>query len=209
MSFDTLLGGNLALLLFLVVPGFISIKVYDLLVPGDRRDFSRALLEMAAYGAINYGLLLGAFIRVIDASFASEHPYMQWGYLVLMLLVAPVLWPLLWLGLKKVSFIKRRTVPAIAKPWDDFFFKSQKTGEKYWVIVHLKDGRKVAGKYGSGSYASTGRVPEQLYLEELYEVLEDGRLEKVSGTKGALFVQGSIEMLELFAIKEEKDDDKE
>jgi len=61
------------------------------------------------------------------------------------------------------------------------------------------------GKYGKKSYASTGRVPEQLYLEELHEVVEGGRLEKVSGTKGAIFVEGSIEMLELFAIKEEKE----
>lgn len=158
MSFDSAFG-SLTLLLFFLVPGFISIKVYDLLVPGERRDFSKAILQVAAYGAINYALLFGAFLKVMNPHFAKENPHAQWVYLACMLLVAPIVWPVIWLGLRSIPFVQKRTVPAVAKPWDDFFFTSQKTGEKFWVIVHLRDGRKVVGKYGERSFASTGAVP--------------------------------------------------
>ena len=200
--------GDLTLVFFLLVPGFIMMRVHDLLVPGPRRDFSRAVLEVAVCGAINYGLMFWAFIRVVDPKLGQEQPVAQSLYLVVLLFIVPVIWPVSWVALSSRKTVKKWIVPAVAKPWDDFFFTSQKTGEKYWVIVHLKDGRRVAGKYGGESYASTGRVPEQLYLEELYDVIGKGRLKKVSGTKGALFVQGSIEMLELFAIRGEKEDGK-
>jgi len=111
-------------------------------------------------------------------------------------------------GIKINPLCSEADCPSGSEAMGRFFFTSQKTGEKFWVIVHLRDGRKVVGKYGERSFASTGAVPEQLYLEELHE-LKDGRLHKVPATKGGLFVQGSIEMLELFAISEEKDNGKE
>jgi hypothetical protein len=48
----------LALFLVFFVPGFLSLKVYDLLVPGERRDFSRAAFDAVAYSALNFGVLL-------------------------------------------------------------------------------------------------------------------------------------------------------
>jgi len=206
VSLESALGGNLTLVFFLLVPGLIMMKVHDLLVPGPRRDFSRAVLEVAVCGAINYALMLWAFVRVAEPKLANEHPVTHSVCLVALLFVVPIIWPCVWVALTKLEFVRRRIVPAVAKPWDDFFFKSQKRGHKYRVIVHLKDGKRVVGKYGKRSYASTGRVPEELYLEELFEVQEDGGLKKIGGTKGALFVQGSIEMLELFAVKGEKED---
>jgi Family of unknown function (DUF6338) len=48
------------LLLFLLffVPGFISIKIYDLLVPSERRDFQSTLAEAIGYSAVNFAVLL-------------------------------------------------------------------------------------------------------------------------------------------------------
>ena len=44
-------------LLFLIIflPGFISLKIYDLLVPSAPRDFSKSFFEVIAYSALNYG----------------------------------------------------------------------------------------------------------------------------------------------------------
>jgi len=40
MTVEKLFEGN-ALFLFVIffIPGFVSLKIYDLLVPGERRDF--------------------------------------------------------------------------------------------------------------------------------------------------------------------------
>jgi len=40
---------KLALFIVFFVPGFISMKVYDLLVPGETRDASKSLLDAISY----------------------------------------------------------------------------------------------------------------------------------------------------------------
>ena len=46
-------------LLFVVlfIPGFISIKVYELLIASEKRDFSTSIAEAIAYSAINFAIL--------------------------------------------------------------------------------------------------------------------------------------------------------
>ena len=48
---------KLVLFLIFFIPGFVSIKVYDLLIPGEQRDFSKSILEVIGYSALNYGAL--------------------------------------------------------------------------------------------------------------------------------------------------------
>jgi Family of unknown function (DUF6338) len=54
------------LLLFLLffVPGFISIKIYDLLVPTERRAFQSTLAEAIGYSAVNFAVLLPLIVAV-------------------------------------------------------------------------------------------------------------------------------------------------
>ena len=40
----------------LLVPGLVAVKVYDLLVPGERRDWTASVLEVFAYGTLNFSL---------------------------------------------------------------------------------------------------------------------------------------------------------
>ena len=47
---------RLTLFLFLVVPGFIAVKVYDLLVPAGRRNFGDALVDVISYSVLNLAL---------------------------------------------------------------------------------------------------------------------------------------------------------
>ena len=50
-------GERLFIFLVMLVPGFISLKIWDLLVPSERRDFSKSLVEAIAYSAINFAAL--------------------------------------------------------------------------------------------------------------------------------------------------------
>lgn len=50
---------NLYLMLFFFFPGFISLKVYDHLVPNEKRNFSHDFFEAISYGAINLIMILG------------------------------------------------------------------------------------------------------------------------------------------------------
>lgn len=39
-------------------PGFISLKVYDLLIPNEKRNFSHDFLEAVSYSILNLSLLV-------------------------------------------------------------------------------------------------------------------------------------------------------
>ena len=202
MNLASLLGGNIGALLFLIVPGFISMKVYDLLVPRKRRDFSKGLLEMLVFGSINFALLFLPFAAALSQDFASNHPICKYLILLLLLLLAPILWPILYLLLIRRPWIAGRIVPLNEGPWDDVFRESQRRQEGYWVIVHMRDGRMFGGKYGAASFASESPDKKQIYLEELWELNDDGSFgEKIPDSRGALFVEDSFEVIELFALK--------
>jgi len=128
VSIESALGGDLTLVFFLLVPGFIMMRVHDLLVPGPRRDFSRALLEVAVCGAINYGLMFWAFVRVVDPKLVKTHPVWHSLGLVILFFVVPVIWPVVWKVLSELEFVRRRVVPPVAKPWDDNFLPIAQEG---------------------------------------------------------------------------------
>ncbi|MCD6327817.1 hypothetical protein J7M28_09720 [bacterium] len=98
-------------------------KVYDLLVPRKRRDLSKALLEMLVFGSINFGLLFWAFAAILNQDFASGHPISQYLILLMLLFVAPIAWPNLYLWLIRRPWLSSRIVPPSEGPWDDVFRK--------------------------------------------------------------------------------------
>jgi len=83
------------ILIFFVVfgPGFISIKVHDLLIPTDRRDFGSAFIEAIGYSFINFGLLVWLILYVHSGQFYLDHPIWYSIALVFVLFLFPILWP--------------------------------------------------------------------------------------------------------------------
>lgn len=55
----------------------------------------------------------------------------------------------------------------IPKAWDHFFRNRRKA---CWVLVHLKGGGLVGGVFSKNSFASSYPDPEDLYLEEVWQV---------------------------------------
>jgi hypothetical protein len=45
---------TLALFLIFFVPGFISLKVYDLLIPSEARDFTKSVFDAIAYSTLSF-----------------------------------------------------------------------------------------------------------------------------------------------------------
>ncbi|EHQ4639005.1 hypothetical protein U9F30_002746 [Salmonella enterica] len=69
-------------------------------------------------------------------------------------------------------------------------------------MVTLKDGKKIAGKYGANSFASSAPEPEQIYLEEHWVLNDDGGLERPRvSTLGILILSKDIEHLEFFRFE--------
>ena len=57
------------IVLILFVPGFLMLKVYDLRVAAERRDFTKAAFDAVVYSVLNFVALLPIRSDVISAGF--------------------------------------------------------------------------------------------------------------------------------------------
>jgi len=64
------------LLLFVgfVIPGFISLKTYELLLPSTPKESAKQLIDAVAYSCINYALLLWPIFMVETGEIRSTCP---------------------------------------------------------------------------------------------------------------------------------------
>src|SRR5437879_282533 len=151
---------KLTLFLIFFLPGFISMKVYDLLVPGEARDFSKSLFEAVAYSTLNFAVLFWLIALIHTGNFYRQHPVSYFLAVMLIMIAVPAFWPFAFLKLSSWQPLARRFIHPIRKPWDYVFGKR----DPYWVIVHLRDGRRIGGRYDTESFASSSPAEEQLYL---------------------------------------------
>lgn len=94
-----------------------------------------------------------------------------------------------WFGLKPIHHIP--------SAWDYVFGKLQ---EASWVIVTLKDGSQVAGKYDAGSFASSDCDERDLYISDVWEVSNDGVWSRPATAKGILLCGVDIRIVEIFNV---------
>lgn len=181
----------LSVLLFL--PGFVSIKVYDLIIPGERRDFGGAAVEAVGFSAINFALL--SWIIIPYLVYVDGTPW--WTavvVLVIVLAVGPVLWPVLLVWFLRSVLARRHFLGPVPKPWDEIVRRKGQC----WMILHLKDGRSIGGRFGRDSMMSNFPAPEQLYVEEVWSLDERGAFDsKVERSGGMLVDAEDILVLEV------------
>lgn len=185
---------NLVLFLIFFIPGFVSIKVHDLLIASDSRDFSKSVLEVIAYSAINLALLSGLIWAIFYYRFYENYPIIFAILVFLILFAFPAILPLIYVKIINQTWLAKYIVHPIKRPWDWVFSKK----ESYWIIVTLKDGRKIGGIFSDKSYASSFPLPEQIYLEEIWKLDNKGRfVEPIKGSKGVIILN-DISTLEFF-----------
>lgn len=185
---------KLALFLAFVIPGFISIKAYQLVFPGTERATSDQLIDAIAYSSINYALLIFPIISIESGNLHESCRFLYYLFYVLVLFIAPIIWVLAWKYLRTRDFFQRNAPHPTAKPWD-YVFAQRKP---YWVKVTLKDGTKIAGLYADKSFASSAPAPEQIYLEETWILNDNGGFERAKNkTAGVIILSNEISHIEL------------
>ncbi len=189
---DVWASEKLPLFLIFVVPGFVSLKVWELLVPGERRGIDNILVEIVSYSALNFAALAWLIVPLLKAELSEGLAYLA---IALIFVVFPANWPILWKWLRMRKWLRRFAVHPFTRPWDYVFSRR----ERAWVIVHLKDGSAIGGRFDANSFASSWPAPEQLYLEELWELdAERAFKQMVPRTHGALILGAEIRAIEFF-----------
>lgn len=182
------------LLLFIafVIPGFLSIKAYQLIFPGTDRPASAMLIDAIAYSCINYSILSVPIYFFVKSDVSSIGYTFLFYFSVLFLF--PGIWVIIWKFIRTRNFFQKNAPHPTSRPWDWVFEKR----EPYWVKVTLKDGTIIGGLYSNKSFTSSAPSPEQIYLEETWLLDEDGAfLRKKNHTKGVIILNSEISHIEL------------
>lgn len=195
-------ANKLVLFVAFVIPGFVSLKVYELLFLRATKDTANQLIDAVAYSCLNYAILFPAIYYVNSCNIESTHPIWFGVFWFVVLFFAPVIWVCALLAIRRSSFLQRWLPHPTESPWDYVFGNRN----SYWVIITMKDGKRLGGKYGGKSFSSSGTSKEQIYIEETWELNVDGGFERAKDTTaGTLIVSSDIESIEFFhyILKEE------
>lgn len=182
------------------MPGFISLKVYNLLCPGKLPDFSTQMFSSIMYSCLSYAIHLPIYL--ISATL-QDFSIITWKHVLFitsLILIFPAVIPVAWLFIRKIEWVNNFLPHPTNSPWDYVF--SQRNF--YWLIVTLKDGTILGGKYGAGSFSSSYPEDPQIFISEQWLVDEEGFIRKVNDSSGIMILSKDIKTIEFFKLQELK-----
>jgi hypothetical protein len=185
--------------LIFFIPGFISLKAYDLMVPNERRDISKSVFDVIVYSCVNFIIIYYPLVNFAHISnFFSNFGIISYISFLVIFLIFPLLWPVVLLQIFSFKLISSRIIHPFSKSWDFKFNKK----EPALIIVHLKDGRLIGGFYGYDSFASSYPAEEQIYLETVWKLDDNGKFQHpIQKSQGILILKDEIMAVEFFDFK--------
>lgn len=192
---DFLTVEQLPLFLLLILPGFISRKVFELRVPSETPDTARYLVDAVFYGTLNLSIWIFPVLSL--GPLQSTRPVLFFGALLAALVVSPIMLALATVRILSAKRLRGWTRHPIPTAWDNFFGQ----GRPCWMLFRLKNGTSVGGYYGPGSFASSFPHHRDVYVEQAWRVDESGKFERmVDGTAGVLVSMADCELVEFFEV---------
>lgn len=182
-------------ILFFLVPGFISMRVYGMLRPSEPGQLKENIFEAVTFSVINYVLMEWTVPLARQYAAAPDGTIYRIGLLAAAFVIVPALLPIalnfVLVKLERRGHILRRAKTA----WDEFFLRRQAC----WIIVHLKDGRRMGGFFSDKSFASLYPNSGHLYVQELWKLGPNGEFEaKIENSQGIILRPDDYQMIEVF-----------
>ncbi|HAS6885137.1 hypothetical protein J4H56_02005 [Vibrio alginolyticus] len=195
---------KLVIFIAFVIPGFISIRVYELLHPSELLESSKKLIEAVTYSCMNYALAFAPIYFIETSDLKASNPVVYGFFYVFILFIEPILVAYCYSIIRQTNWLQDNAPHPVKMPWD-FVFKQR---QWYWVIIELKGGGKIAGKYAGKSFSSSYPAPQQIYLEERWVLDEDDSFTRVrSGSAGVLISSDEISNIEFFVYNKGDNDE--
>lgn len=187
-----------------VIPGFIGMKFYEIIYSSGTSNASSKLIDVVSYSCLNYAVLSPLLYWMYIANVFDLNRILFSFLIVFILFISPIIGVLVTRKIRSSKFALKIMPHPIKNAWE-FVFSQKKP---YWVIVTLKSGVKLAGLYGENSFSTCGDVNEQIYLEQSWEVNDDGGFERMrNDSSGVLILSKEIDNLEFFHFNEVGNDE--
>lgn len=193
-----------------IVPGFILHTTLSMLVPQRGKYVELSFIRFLTFSCINYALWSWLIYLLIRLDFFIANPIYTAFIWLLIILVSPVA-----LGVIIAHFHHKETFRTMLQrygfypihptptAWD---YKFHKTDKPVWVLVTMKDGSRVAGLFGSRSFASSEPGEQDLYIQEVFRINGDEPWQRVPENDGILILGDQIKHIEFWKEEEVKDD---
>jgi len=196
----------LNLFVFFVVPGVIARLAYDLLVPSERRKPADEMLGFITFSVVHLGLFHWLFELVSTPTIEGNGAIWRTIGRIFVIVLLPAGEAVAAVRILKSRWLSRWVNNPIPKPWDFYFGKRQPC----WMILRLKSGGMIGGFFGPDSYATAYPHPEQVYLEQVWQLDEHGKfVKKIENTRGAIVAFSECTTMELFETLEASNDRQE
>jgi hypothetical protein len=193
----------LNLLVLFVMPGVVARVVYDRLVPAERRKLTDEFLGFITFSVLHFGLFQWLFDLVSAPSIEGNGAAWRTIGRIFFIVILPAGEAVAGATVLTSRWLNRWVVSPIPKPWD-FYFGQRKT---CWVILRLKSGRMIGGYFGDNSYATSYPSPEQVYLEEVWQLDESGHfVKRIEESCGAIVSFSECETMEMLRVTESSND---
>jgi hypothetical protein len=131
------------LLLYLVVPGFIFIRIYDVFAPGERRSLGEAIIDTVGSSFIFMMFWFWPFAALYEYrdSLPPRLRYLTLAVLtVLAAFVTPILGAYLIHRLRRSRYLTGSISRPSPTPWEVFF---SATADNYYVRFYLRIGENL------------------------------------------------------------------
>jgi len=189
--------GQIILFGAFVMPGVVSLSIYGLLMPTRPLEWKDVLVQGLFYTLVNYALLVLAVAYIVNPAHLQSNPIEYWALVILVLVVGPIAWPVLWKWLLGTPLARQFLPSPYPTAWDYFFARR----ETAFVLIRLNDGTFIGGYFGPGSFASAFPAEGDMYLSATYKVDADGKfLEAVRGTRGVLIRKDQYSLIQIFEV---------
>jgi len=197
---------QLFLLVALLLPGYVVVAIRNLFVVRADSSGYREILEYIFGSAICGALGAPILNWLANGQLAF---WGQYGCVLLLLLVIPVLVGLSWSYVATYELIEKiapivglTAVHHINTAWD-WKFGRMGTGE--WVLVTMKDGSAHAGFVGSNSFIASGIQNRDIYIEQVYDLGPNDSWSHPGRRKSILIPYGEVQSIVFWADNMEAD----
>lgn len=165
---------NVQLVVAFIVPGLIISYVRARFIAGRMEKLSEAILAYLSLTIVYYGLALPFIAYILDLPAGVLKSLCWW----LLIAVGPAFFGML-LGVgAQYGWIRwaahklgMRPIHSTPNSWDWRF--SRCAGQQF-IMVTMADGSTATGIFGALSFASSDPTERDIYIEELWDVPDDG-----------------------------------
>ena len=182
-----------------LLPGFIIKSVMDTLVPPAKHNDSKYFFSCLLYSIVNCAIWSWAYLLL--NKIPEKYSIIYWISLLATTVVGATLLAVIigvirqkgaieWL-FEKLRINKIHPAPTA---WDYYFSKQ----EEAWIVVTLKSGKTIYGKFSEHSFSSSDAEERDLYIEKTYIIKDDMTWEEDEKSKGILIAKEEIETIEFF-----------